>query len=354
MNTDSPAKINKRQQVNYKKLFRDLVEKAGIAILIDDKAGNFKYINKKYAEIFGYSPSEMKKLSIREVVHPDDVDMVMRYHEGRINGKRVPSGYEFKGIKKDGSTIYLEVTSQVIKRAGKPVGTRSFITEITERKKLEEDRTYVLKLLRKTTDTIIEVICKMVEIKDPYIGSHQRRVADLARAIALEMEFPRERVDGIRIAALIHDIGKISIPTEILSKPGRLNVAEFELIKNHSGYAYHMLKTIDFPWPVAEIVYQHHERLDGSGYPRALTDKNILLEAKILGVADVVEAMASHRPYRPALGIDVALEELRRNTGILYDPDVVNACIRLFQKDEFEFRVEARGPGPAAAGPVVR
>ena len=344
MNTDSPAKINTRQQVNYKNLFRDLVEKAGIAILIDDKAGNFKYINKKYAEIFGYSPSEMKKLSIREVVHPDDVDMVMRYHEGRINGKRVPSGYEFKGIKKDGSTIYLEVTSQVIKRAGKPVGTRSFITEITERKKLEEDRTYVLKLLRKTTDTIIEVICKMVEIKDPYIGSHQRRVADLARAIALEMELPRERVDGIRIAALIHDIGKISIPTEILSKPGRLNVAEFELIKNHPGYAYQMLKTIDFSWPVAEIIYQHHERLDGSGYPRALTDKNILLEAKILGVADVVEAMASHRPYRPSLGIDAALEELVRNRGILYDPDVVNVCINVFQKNEFEFRIEAAAP----------
>lgn len=344
MNTDSATKIHKRQQVNYKKLFRDLVEKAGIAILIDDKAGNFKYINKKYAEIFGYSPSEMKKLTIREVVHPDDVDMVMRYHEGRINGKRVPSDYEFKGIKKDGSTIYLEVIAQVIKRAGNLVGTRSFITEITERKKLEEDRTYVLKLLRKTTDTIIEVICRLVEIRDPYIGSHQRRVADLARAIAQEMELPRERVDGIRIAALIHDIGKISTPAEILSKPGRLNVAEFELIKNHSVYAYHILKTIDFPWPVAEVIYQHHERLDGSGYPRALTDKNILLEAKILGVADVVEAMASHRPYRPSLGIDAALEELVRNRGILYDPDVVNACINVFQKNEFEFRIEAAAP----------
>jgi PAS domain S-box-containing protein/putative nucleotidyltransferase with HDIG domain len=344
MNTASPAKTSKRQQLNYKKLFRDLVEKAGIAILVDDRVGKFKYINKKYAEFFGYSPSEMKKLTIRDVVHPDDVDMVMRYHEGRISGKRVPSQYEFKGIKKDGSTIYLEVTAQVIKRAGKPTGTRSFITEITERKKLEEDRVYALKLLRKTTDTTIEIICKMVEIRDPYIGSHQRRVADLARAIAHELGLTREQVDGIRIAALIHDIGKISIPTEILSKPGRLNVEEFELIKNHPGYAYQMLKTIDFPWPIAEIVYQHHERLDGSGYPRALTDKNILLEAKILGVADVVEAMASHRPYRASQGIDAALEELRRNTGILYDPDVVKACLRLFQKNEFEFRIDAPTP----------
>jgi PAS domain S-box-containing protein/putative nucleotidyltransferase with HDIG domain len=354
MNATPRTKDTKREQLDYKKLFKDLVERAGIAILIDDRIGNFKYINKKYAEFFGYSPSEMKKLTIREVVHPDDVDMVMKYHEGRINGKRVPSVYDFKGIKKDGSTIYLEVTSQLIKRGGKSVGTRSFITEITERKTLEEDRTYVLRLLRKTADTIIQVICKLVEIRDPYIGSHQRRVADLARAIAQDMKLPREKVDGIRIAALIHDIGKISTPAEILSKPGRLNEAEFELIKNHPGYAYNILKTIDFPWPIAEIIYQHHERLDGSGYPRALTDKNILLEAKIIGVADVVEAMTSHRPYRPSLGIDAALEELRRNTGILYDPDVVKACLRLFRKNEFEFRLEAPGPGPAAAGVAVR
>ena len=334
----------KLHKVNYKKLFDDLVEKAGVAILIDDRPGHFNYINKKYAEIFGYTPREMKKLTIRDVVHPDDVNMVLRYHQGRINGKRVPSDYEFKGIKKDGSAIYLEVIAQVIKRAGKPVGTRSFITDITERKRLEDERIYALKLLRKTTDTVIEVICKMVEIRDPYIGSHQRRVADLARAIAQEMKLPREKTDGIRIASLIHDIGKISVPTEILSKPGRLNGVEFELIKNHPGYAFEMLKTIDFPWPVAEIVHQHHERLDGSGYPQGLTDKDILLEAKILGVADVVEAMASHRPYRPALGVDAALEELARNTGTLYDPEVVNACQRMFQKDEFEFRVEAPGP----------
>jgi PAS domain S-box-containing protein len=345
MNTTPGTKATKRERLNYKRLFEDLVERAGIAILIDDMAGNFKYINKKYAEIFGYTPSKMKKLTIRHVVHPDDVDMVMRYHEGRGVGKRVPLDYEFKGIKKDGSTIYLEVIAQVIKRAGKPIGTRSYLTEITERKKLEEDRIYVLKLLRKTTDTVIEVICKMVEIRDPYIGSHQRRVADLARAIAQEMELSRERTHGLRIAALIHDIGKISIPTEILSKPGRLNTEEFELVKNHPGYAYQLLKTIDFPWPVAEIVYQHHERLDGSGYPRGLTDINILLEAKILGLADVVEAMASHRPYRASLGIDAALEELVRNREILYDPAVVNACLNVFQKNEFEFRVEAPGPG---------
>lgn len=344
------ARKIKRERLNYKKLFDDLVEKAGVAILIDDRPGRFQYINKKYAEIFGYTPREMKTLTIREVVHPDDIDMVLRYHQGRINGKRVPSDYEFKGIKKDGSTIYLEVIADVIKRAGKPFGTRSIITDITERKRLEDERTYILKVLRKTTDTIIEVICKMVEIRDPYIGSHQRRVADLARAIAHEMGLPREKTDGIRIASLIHDIGKISVPTEILSKPGRLNGVEFELIKNHPGYAFQLLKTIDFSWPVAEIVYQHHERLDGSGYPRGLTDKDILLEAKILGVADVVEAMASHRPYRPALGIDAALEELSRNTGTLYDPDVVSSCHRLFQKDEFEFRMEAPGPKPCPRG----
>jgi len=156
-------------------------------------------------------------------------------------------------------------------------------------------------------------------------------------AIAQEMKLPEDKIEGIRIAALVHDIGKINIPAEILSNPSKLNEMEFSLIKNHPKVGYDILRKIDFPWPVAQIVFQHHERLDGSGYPQGLKVEKILLEARIMAVADVVEAISSHRPYRPALGIDKALEEISKNKGILYDLEVVNACLKLFKEKEFKF-----------------
>jgi len=161
---------------------------------------------------------------------------------------------------------------------------------------------------------------------------HQQRVADLARSIATEMGLSADRQDFIRTASSIHDIGKIAVPAEILSKPTKLTDLEFGLIKTHSQSGYDILKDIEFPWPVADVVLQHHERMDGSGYPHGLKGENISLEARILAVADVVEAITSHRPYRPALGIDVALEEISRNRGILYDADVVDACLKLFRE----------------------
>ena len=177
-----------------------------------------------------------------------------------------------------------------------------------------------------------------IETRDPYTAGHQRRVADLARAIAKERGFPRDKITGIRMAGVLHDIGKIAIPSGILSKPGRLNGTESDLIKNHSKVGYDILKPIKFPWPVAKIVLQHHERMDGSGYPQGLSGEDILPEARILGVADVVEAMASHRPYRPAFGINKALEEISNNRGKLYDAEVVDACLKLFKDKGFKFK----------------
>jgi len=191
---------------------------------------------------------------------------------------------------------------------------------------------------KRAMDATIETMSKIIEAKDPYTAGHQRRVSQLATAIAKELHLSQDKVEGIRIASLIHDIGKIGLPTEILSKPNKLSELEFSLIKEHPQIGYDILKSIDFSYPVAEIVLQHHERLNGSGYPQGLKSENILLEAKIIGVADVVEAMSSHRPYRPALGIDKALEEISQNSGILYDQEVVDACIKLFKKKGFKLK----------------
>ena len=167
---------------------------------------------------------------------------------------------------------------------------------------------------------------------------HQQRVAQLARAIAQEVGLDKERIDGLRMGAIIHDIGKINVPAEFLAKPTRLTKGEFEVIKMHPEVGYNILKDIEFPWPVAEIAYQHHERLDGSGYPQGLKGSEIIYEAKIVAVADVVEAMSSHRPYRPGLGIDAALEEIETKRGQWFDPDAVDACLKLFREKGFSFQ----------------
>jgi putative nucleotidyltransferase with HDIG domain len=194
-----------------------------------------------------------------------------------------------------------------------------------------------MKKLENAMNGIVRAIAHTVETRDPYTAGHQRRVADLAAAIAEAVGFEQDKVEAVRVAAIIHDLGKISVPAEILSKPSRLTVNEFNLIKEHPQVGYDILKDIEFPWEIATMVYQHHEKLDGSGYPLGLCGDAILPESRVLTVADVVEAMASHRPYRPGLGIDMALEEIEKNKGTLYDPDVVAACCALFREKRFSF-----------------
>ncbi len=209
--------------------------------------------------------------------------------------------------------------------------------ELTERKRAEEELQRTLAKLREALGGIIQTVALTVETRDPYTAGHQRRVADLARAIANEIGLPEEQIDGIRMAGLIHDLGKIGVPAGILSWPGQLNDLQFGLIKMHSQIGYDILKTVEFPWPVAQIVLQHHERLDGSGYPQGLSGDEIMPEARILAVADVVEAMASRRPYRPPRGLDKALEEISQHRGVLYDAEAVDACLKLFIEKGFEF-----------------
>jgi putative nucleotidyltransferase with HDIG domain len=199
------------------------------------------------------------------------------------------------------------------------------------------ERVGMLEKIELSLDHAVTAIAAMVEMRDPYTAGHQRRVAKLAAAIATEMGLPDDQVQGLHMACVVHDIGKIRVPTEILVNPNKLTDAEFGIIKTHPSVGWEILKGIDFLWPVAEAVYQHHERLDGSGYPRGLKGDEILLEARILAVADVVEAMNSHRPYRPGLGVSPALQEISSNKGKLYDAAAVDACERVFEKKNFEW-----------------
>jgi PAS domain S-box-containing protein len=208
--------------------------------------------------------------------------------------------------------------------------------DITERKQAEKQLQDTLESLRKAVGVTIQVLASAVETRDPYTSGHQIRSADLARTIAMEMGLPKDKIEGIRMAGSIHDIGKLSIPAEILSKPTKLSEIEFAFIKEHANRGYEMLKDVVSQWPLAEIVHQHHERMDGSGYPRQLKGDEILIEARILMVADVVEAMASHRPYRPGLGIDAALDEIEKNSGTFYDSAVADSCLRLFKEKSYQ------------------
>jgi PAS domain S-box-containing protein len=219
------------------------------------------------------------------------------------------------------------------------IANKELEQEITARNQTEEKLQQTLESLRKSFGATIQVMVSAVEMRDPYTSGHQTRSADLARAIATEMGLPQDTIEGLRMAGSIHDIGKLSIPAEILSKPTKLTDIEFSLIKEHSQKGYEMLKDVESSWPLAQIIYQHHERMDGSGYPRNLKGDEILMEARIMAVADVVEAMASNRPYRPALGIEAALTEIEKNKGIFYDNDVADACLKLFREKGFKLEV---------------
>lgn len=211
------------------------------------------------------------------------------------------------------------------------------ISRIQKEKHLLGQLQQTLARVKKLFEDTVGALASTLEKRDPYTAGHQYRVSDLTCAIGREMGLPTESIEVLRLAAYVHDIGKVGIPTEILTKPGRLSEMEMNLVRVHCQIGFDILKNVEFPWPIAEMVFQHHERINGSGYPRRLKGPQILLEAKILGVADVVEAMVSHRPYRPALKLSEALEEIMQNDGILYEPAVVQACLRVFNEKGFTF-----------------
>jgi len=217
--------------------------------------------------------------------------------------------------------------------------------EEERRKALEEELAVHSRKLRKTMEMTIQALAVTIEMRDPYTAGHQRRVTQLASRIAQEMNLGEEEIVNIRLAGIVHDIGKIYVPVEILTKPGRLNDYEISMIRSHPRFGFDIIKETDLPKKIGEIILQHHERMDGSGYPAGLSGSEIHLESRILSVADVVEAMSSHRPYRPALGLEAALEEIDQHKGFLFDPDVVDVCLDLFEEKRFSWtRDESMSP----------
>ena len=233
---------------------------------------------------------------------------------------------------------WLETVVDPMREEGRITGYVHFIFDVTDRVQTEQRLKDSADKLQQMMDGSIRAIASTLELRDPYTAGHQRRVADLACSMAADMGMPEDQVEGLRIACYVHDIGKIAVPAEILAKPTKLSEHEFGIIMTHPQFGADVLKEIDFIWPVAEITLQHHERLDGSGYPNHLKGDQIIPEARVLAVADVVEAMCSHRPYRPALGIDQALEEIADGKGTRYDAKAVNVCIKLFRRKHFEFK----------------
>jgi len=313
--------------------YRNILENIEDGYFEVDRAGDFTFFNSSLCRILGYPREEMSGMNYKVLTDAENVKIVFQAFN-EIYATGIPSkGFEWEAIRKDGTKKCIEVSvSLIVKPGEKPTRFRGIARDVTERKRAEEELQRTLESLRKAVGVTIQVMASAVELRDPYTAGHQIRSADLARAIATEMGLPHEKIEGIRVAGSIHDIGKLSIPAEILSKPTKLSEIEFSLIKEHARSGFEMLKDVESPWPLAETVYQHHERMDGSGYPRHLKGDDILMEARILAVADVVEAMASHRPYRATLGIKAAIEEISKERGILYDPEAVDACVKLFQE----------------------
>jgi PAS domain S-box-containing protein len=333
-------KLAEKELHKSEEKYRSLVENAQEGIFQSTAEGHHITVNQAFANILGYESPEEVIATITDIphqvyVHPDDRIKILQIIEKEGSVK----GYEAEFYKKDGSKTWVSINMHAVRdEEGHMLYYQGIDQDVTEKKNMETERQQNIERLKKSLGATINAMAVTVETRDPYTAGHQRRVADLALAISVEMNLKREQIDSIRMASMIHDIGKISIPSEILSKPSKLTNLEFDLIKTHSQSGYDILKDIEFPWPLADFVLQHHERMNGSGYPRNLKGDEIFLEALIMAVADVVEAMASYRPYRPALGIELALEEIEKNKGILYDDAVVNACLKLFREKSYHLK----------------
>ena len=312
--------------------YREMANALPTCVFEADLNGRLTYANQTGLDWFGYSEDEIvRQRNVAEMVIEEQRERAARTFRRVAEAGEVPAS-AYTALRSDGTTFPALVSSRAIVRDGKAIGVRGVLVDITE-------RVEAARRIERALSGTIHALAVTTEMRDPYTAGHQERVTRLAMAMAERMGLPADRVEGLRVAGLLHDVGKVSVPAEILSKPTGLSAIELALVRSHSEAGYATLREIAFPWPVATIVLQHHERMDGSGYPSGLRGEEILLEARILAVADSVEAMASHRPYRAALGIEEALAELARGRGTAYDVDAVSACLSLFTEDGFRWDV---------------
>lgn len=334
--------------------YRILAENARDVIWSAELSLRLTFISPSVEHLLGLTPEEMVGRQADQFLTPASrklarealAEELALERDGQANPARSRI-LELEQVSKRGSPVWTEVSLNFIRdELGRAVGLLGVTRDITPRKRAEQELKESFDNLRRTMEATVRAVAATAEKRDPYTAGHQERVARLAFAIAQEMDLSRDQLDATRVAATLHDIGKVSIPLDILNKPGPLTELEASFVKVHPQTAYEVLKTIPFPWPVAEIVLQHHERMNGSGYPAGLSGDEILLEARILGVADTVEAMAAHRPFRPAMGLQAALREISQNKGVLFDPRVAKACLTVFARKSFRFDHSAQ---PAAA-----
>ncbi|MFZ5791927.1 MAG: HD domain-containing phosphohydrolase [Pseudomonadota bacterium] len=301
-----------------------------------DPEGRVTSANLAVVRTGGYTSDEIIGRPMQDFLAPPDRRRALEALSSLMRGQSI--GLRATLLRKDGSTLPFEFQGMPVKDvSGRITAAVVSGSDVSRRIEVESKLRFHLQGLEATLQQTIIAIATLVEKRDRYVAGHQERVTKLALAIADGMELDPHRREGLRLAGICHDIGKIQIPSEILSKPSALTDAEFAMIKVHPDVGYEILSKIDFPWPIAEIVRQHHERYDGTGYPQGLVGEQILLEARILAVADTIEAMTSHRPYRPGLGLDVALAHIRDSRGTLFDPAAVDVCLALFEKKRFEF-----------------
>ncbi len=294
--------------------------------------GRFSFVNRRFAQMFGYdSPQDMLGRDALSVVAESSRELMNDTLRPLVTDEKNPGAFVSVGLRKDGSTFTMGSQGSVATFAGTPAVV-GMAQDISEKKRAEDQAARYLAQLQTAFMRTVEVATTIGEMRDPYTAGHEKRVAKIAMAIGAELGFDAQRIEGLRVAGYLHDVGKVTIPAEILSKPGKLSAVEYQLIKGHAQASYDILKEVEFPWPVAQVALQHHERIDGSGYPQGLKGEAILFEARILAVADTLEAMSSHRPYRPGLGQDKALAEIERGRGTSYDPAVVDACLQLFRE----------------------
>ncbi|MCJ7515618.1 MAG: PAS domain S-box protein [Dehalococcoidia bacterium] len=323
-------KILKERVEFYAQLFYATTD----SIIVHDLDGKCIYANERACQFYGYDEEELLKINLYELNAPEQLDTVKAKIAELIEKNKLT--FESVHVCKNNPLTPVEISSLIIESGGRKLIV-SAVCDISERKRTAEELRETSLRLQRAIEGAINAVALTTEIRDPYTAGHQHRVAKLACSIGRELGLSEKQIEGVRVAGTLHDIGKIYVPAEILSRPGRLRQNEINLVKDHAQVGYDLLSTIEFPWPVAQIVLQHHERVNGSGYPLGLSGDDILIEAKIMSVADVVEAMASHRPYRPALSIEEALLEILQQRGVLYCPEAVDACIKVFTQRGFTF-----------------